>query len=77
MTFVSNVKAWKDVKDEDQIKRVSREDDPWDSRVEKQLKKKELKRMISYVMLNRSINDQVRMILCILLKSESHQTTET
>ncbi len=33
--------------------------------------------MISYVMLNRSINDQVRMILCILLKSQSHQTTET
>ncbi len=77
MTFVSNVKAWNDVKDEDQIKRVSREDDPWDSRVEKQLKKKDLKRMISYVMLNRSINDQVRMILCILLKSQSHQTTET
>ncbi len=50
MTFISNVKAWNDVKDEDQIKRVSREDDPWDSRVEKQLEKNKLKRMISYVM---------------------------
>ncbi len=44
MTFVSNVKAWNDVKDEDQIKRVSREDDPWDSRVEKQLKKKRIEK---------------------------------
>lgn len=39
MSFVSNVKAWNDVKYEDQIKKVSCEDDPCDSRVEKQLEK--------------------------------------
>lgn len=49
MGFISNVKAWNDVQDEDQIKRVSHEDECWDSRVEKQLKNR-ISCVISYTL---------------------------